>query len=47
MERNGYEYRVVGYCKSTGRPLVTPIAWSSKDKVRPVYATCLCCSRKS
>lgn len=46
MEKgNGFEYEVVGKCPRTGKPIVAPIAWSSK-RPRPYYATCNCCGSK-
>lgn len=44
-KRNGFEYEVVGKCERTGKPVVAPIAWSSKLD-RPRYYTCSCCGRK-
>jgi hypothetical protein len=46
-ERNGYEYRAVGYCPRTGRPFLSPIAWnppswSDSPHKPPIYSSCLC-----
>ncbi len=43
----GYEYRVVGRCPHTGRPVVAPIAWNSVAYPNiPFFATCVCCRPK-
>ncbi len=41
----GYEYVVVGFCERTGKPIVAPVAWSTKAVERPYYYTCTCHGR--
>ncbi len=52
MDKNtGYEYEVVATCPRTGRPVVSPKAWSYRKvdgmiSPRPRYATCHCCKKR-
>jgi hypothetical protein len=41
-QRNGFEYEKVGECPKSGKPILAPIAWNSKDP-RPQYVACDIC----